>query len=613
MKSLFSLILGLLPLLLVGQSQPPEEDPTAAQYLLRGKAFLEEQDLAMALLAFEAARDRPFHQATTASIYLVGLTHYYLENWGEAQRHFAWLQQEFPRSRYEPEARYHLALMGLKSADQARQYQAIEALFSLTELSQLAYDADQALRAYLFYEANREDLRHWARRVRPEHQHLILEAWCFLRINEGEFLEATADYRAYQAAGGRPIPSLQRLLEGDQMVQFVEPDLSKICLFLPLHLDPLALDTIDWRDSLPSIPKKSRLALEFYEGFQLALETYLPLAGKKIFAEVIDSQRDSARIVDQMSYLDSLRPDLVVGDIFNQPSRVLGEWSETRGVPQIVPMSPSSSLVENRQYGFLAHPSASGHGLYAARFAREKLALKRVVVWSDGRKATEALAEAFVAGFDTLGGEVLKLTVDSVYSDSTRDLIQELVRSLRFQEVDGAYLPIQGNQEMAGLILGQMRLQDLAVQVMGGPHWWQRYETINREMKESYGLMFTTSYMIDKADPVYQTFEQAYLRQYQFPPSLYSVHGYDMGMYVAQMLDGFSYDNGQSLAAFLRNAPPYEGMHLTIDFQGTQQNQFVNIGTFGRDRIRKVNGPVRLEVDRLLPVSEEPTTTPANR
>ncbi|MEM7657341.1 MAG: ABC transporter substrate-binding protein [Bacteroidota bacterium] len=613
MKSLFGLMLGLLPLLSLAQPQPPEEDPTAVQYLLRGKAFLEEQDLAMALLAFEAARDRPFHQATTASIYFAGITHYYLEDFREARRHFSWLTDEYPQSRYQEEARYHLALMDLRQAQRGPQRQALETLFELTGSSALSYDADQALRQYFFYVADRQDLRYWARRVRPEHQGLILEAWCFLRINEGEFLQAVDDYRAYKATGGRPIASLQRLLEGDQMVQFVEEGLSKVCLFLPLHLDPMALDTVNWRDSLPVIPKKSRLALEFYEGFQLALETYLPLAEKNIFVEVIDTRRDSAQIVDHMSYLDSLRPDLVVGEIFNHPSRILGEWSETRGVPQIIPLSPSPSLVENRQYGFLAHPSASGHGLYAARFAREKLRLQRMAVWSDGRKATEALAEPFVAGFDTLGGEVLKLTVDSVYSDSTRDMIQDLVRSLRFQQVDGVYLPIQANQEMAGLILGQMRLQELDVKVIGGPHWWQRYETINREMKESYELMFTTSYMTEKEDPVYETFYQGYLKEYQFPPSMYSVHGYDMGMYVVQMLDGFSYDNGQSLAAFLRNAPPFQGMHLTVDFRGSQQNQFVNIGTFGKDRIRKLNGPIRLEVDRLQPLNNEAPETPAHR
>jgi ABC-type branched-subunit amino acid transport system substrate-binding protein len=327
----------------------------------------------------------------------------------------------------------------------------------------------------------------------------------------------------------------------------------------------------------------------------------LPLAEKKIFLHIKDTFRDSARTQEHLAYLDSLRPDLVVGEIFNQQSRVIGEWAEATGTPQIVPLSPTPSLAEGKSYVFLAHPSAAGHGSYMATYAFEQLKLNKVAVWTDQRRQTTELAEAFSSTFDTLGGEVIPLIVDSVYSDSAREEIRDLVRSLRFQQVDGVYLPIQGNQEMAGLILSQMRIADLNVKVMGGPHWWQQYENIDRELKESYELLFTTSYMNDKADPVYQTFYQNYLKAYQFPPSVYGFHGYDMGMYVAQALDGFDYRNGQSLAAYLRNYPAYQGIHLAFDFRGKQQNQFVNIGKFGNERVEKVNAPQRIDLKRLFP------------
>ena len=77
-----------------------------------------------------------------------------------------------------------------------------------------------------------------------------------------------------------------------------------------------------------------------------------------------------------------------------EQSEVLGEWSESHWTPQIVPLSPAQSLVENKSQVFLAHPTAEDHGFAMAEYAWDTLQLNRVAIWTDQRKFETCLGRS---------------------------------------------------------------------------------------------------------------------------------------------------------------------------------------------------------------------------
>jgi branched-chain amino acid transport system substrate-binding protein len=343
-------------------------------------------------------------------------------------------------------------------------------------------------------------------------------------------------------------------------------------------------------DSLLSsgIAPQSQPALRFYEGFRLAVADFERHARKRLYLRIFDSRGDSLTTASLLDELDALSPDLVVGDFYGAPLEQLARWAESRATPQVVPLSSSSQLVAWRQQVFLAHPTIYTHGAVSARYAFDSLGLRRVAVWTDSLPGTEALAEAFMNTFDTLGGEVIRLQVDSAFHPEMQDDIRSTLHSLRFQQVDGMYLPLLGQQETAGLILSQMRTMNLDYPVLGSPHWWSRYDNIDRDLKESYGLVFSTGYLTERDDPRFKEFYTRYLQQYALPPDEFAVQGYDLGRYLLQLLDQYRYGT-VPLATYLRQAPPFRGLHLDLEFQGQQSNQLVNLGAYLEGGVRRVN------------------------
>lgn len=588
------ILAGLLLLLgsgyitaLAQQALPKNED--AIQLLYEGKQALNQKRYSHALSLFEQAANFPFNRSTTTAIYLAGIASMYQGNTDKAQRYFHHLIQAYPRSRYVEEARYHRALMLLRSDWEDRRRAGLSELIYLIDNAysiSIVRDALDAVRHYLFYQASTSYLERLYEVLADHHRLMLAEALCYRKVVSGEKEQAELFYEQYLREEGEDSPFLQQLFQHNTLTPtHAAPGKVHIAIALPLYLDDYLIKYAE------DIPQKTKPWLEFYEGFQMGVEQYSRGAAKEYYLRVIDTRRDSATIVQNLYQLDAFRPDIVVGDIFNQSSAYISEWAESRGVPQIVPMSPTFE-VKHKSHTFLAHPSLETRATRMAEFARDVLQLKTVAVWSDQKRHSETFARAFAATFDTLGGEVLWVRVDSIYDrgpdeGGAKYEIPDSLFRLRLQQVEGMYVPI-GNEAICGLILSQLAALDWNVKVMGTSHW-KSYKRIDRELKEKYGLIFTSSSSYNPALAAYREFYTQYLKEYDYPPSDFCLQGFDLGMYIAKVMDLYDYSWGMPLSAYIRTQSYYEGIHIHYYWGGSQSNQFVNINEYHPAGIRKLN------------------------
>ncbi|MEL6841698.1 MAG: ABC transporter substrate-binding protein, partial [Bacteroidota bacterium] len=437
-------------------------------------------------------------------------------------------------------------------------------------------------------------------RAQLSQKRLFLVPLVYRMVEEGRREDAESYYGDFMWMGGDEIPYVDRLL-AEEVVRpaYAERSVVKLALVLPAFYEQMNPFEID---SLPEIPGKSKVALEFYEGFEAALEEYEQEGQKKVFVRVLDSQRDSLITEEVVNTLQEFRPDLVIGDVYNQQSIQLSQWAETMRVPQIVPLSPTYELVAGKQHTFLAHPAVGEHGVRMALFARDSLKLQKVAVWSDQRYATDLLASSFRNTFLALGGEVVDFVVDSTFNRQAVKDIEQLVREMGASQADGVYIPILSNEETCGLIFSLMDkfYNARKLKVMGSPHWWLRYKNIDRELKDRYGVYFSSSYLVEQDNESYRDFYRDYTRQFGFPPSQYAVQGYDLGQYLLSILDDYQFSSGESLTEYLRQYPVFNGIHTNFEFAGGQSNQFVNIGQFQPEGIVKVNDKPTLDLYELF-------------
>lgn len=551
-------------------------DTTAINFVDQGKYFLEIGNPELALDAFRAAFNRPTHQLSSTALYFWGLSAFKQENMAESELIFRQFLDLYSDSRYTEDARYHLSRSLLDSWQDTTAFTAFQDLLYLKDSAStllLRQDANMVLQHYLYFDAENHRLKYIIERLPLSYQLFMLDALAYRYYQDEDMEEIQQMYGFFKEKHNYYSPFIERMFLEEKVVRYVDPGILKLAVVLPAKLGDR------WVDST-SIPRAKTLTLDYYEGLVSGLNEYIRIDSNKVYIEVLDSKRDSLTTEVILQRLDVLQPDLVVGDIYNTQSKIITEWAESRSIPQIVPLSPTRSLAQEKTQVFVAHPSAREHGQSMALYASGYLNLKKVAVFRDGTNSTEQLAFAFKENFETLGGEVVDVKIPSEYSSTTAKKIVKEVKKLSREGVKGVYIPIQGNQESAGLVLSQMKALDFKMKVMGGPHWWNRYNTVDRELKNSYGLICSTSYFVDDQDAEYQNFYKTYLQKFQFPPSQYAVQGYDMGLYLMEIIEKYPHGQGDDLASFIRNYPPFYGIHLNIDFRGQQVNQSVNLLQF---------------------------------
>ncbi|MEL6134375.1 MAG: hypothetical protein AAFR59_13520, partial [Bacteroidota bacterium] len=306
--------------------------------------MLRSQDYPEALDAFDEAIGEKLHRSTTTALYYAGLSAYYANYADVAKENFEKLVIGFPESRYVEEAEYHLALIRM---GKSREYDKVEGLVKLVEIADqspepsLMDDALGHVQQSLFTDFSVEKLRGIEDRFPKSWRVYVKEAIIFKLLQEGNLEEAKTQYEIFKKTGNEESEFLTNILgtdEGEEPQTLFEPNIIRLALFLPLYLD----DTNNLFNR--EIPSKNRLALEFMEGFQMAIDAFDTTSGKQLYVELLDSQRDTARTRFLLERLDQLVPTLVVGDIYNAQTRILSEWAESRGVPMVVPLSPTPGL-----------------------------------------------------------------------------------------------------------------------------------------------------------------------------------------------------------------------------------------------------------------------------
>ncbi|MEO1414329.1 MAG: hypothetical protein AAFW00_03580 [Bacteroidota bacterium] len=564
-------------------------DPDAEQSITEGRRLLRSKDYPEALDAFDAAIGEKMHRSTTMALYYAGLAAYYANYDDVAKENFEKLVIGFPESRYVEEAEYHLALIRMHKA---REYDKVEGLVKLTEIADISSDPalqDDALvhiQEALFTQFSIEKLKGIEARFPKSWRVYVKEAIIFKLVQEGNLEEAKTQFEVFQKTGNDESEFLTKILgtnEVEDPQTLFEPNIIRLALSLPLYLDETS--NLFNRE----IPGKNRLGLEFMEGFQMAIDEFDTTKGKQLYVELFDSQRDTSQTRLSLDRLDQLVPTLVVGDIYNAQTRILSEWAESRGVPMVVPLSPTPDLVEGKQFTFLGHPSSETHGRRMADYAYDVLGLDRVYVFTDGGGATQNLAIHFADQFILKGGMIDTLNFNSDYELAVKQ-IPKLVGEITDDSTgSGVYIPVMGNEEAAGLIINVLRQRNKLMPVMGSPHFRSSYNAIPRDIKESYELIFSTSHLQNPEDCNFEALRQSYLQKYGYPPSNFVVQGYDLGKFILGKLETYDPSLGFGLDALLRASVPYESLHIPYYFSGKQSNQSVNIAQYQEGGVRRVN------------------------
>lgn len=317
-----------------------------------------------------------------------------------------------------------------------------------------------------------------------------------------------------------------------------------------------------------AIPDKSQLALQFYAGVRLAAERLSRSGGPDIQLDVVDTQLSDQEFRYAMQHPLLLDAEVIIGPIRPSHVSLLAPQAIARRQIVVSPESTNSGLVTRFPDFIQINPGLRAHceGILehaSARYPADQMLLlckareaERLSYFQDARRrrGEQPLRELIIpdqsnnlAGIDLRAGIPMgKRIVYMVPSWSSQDFVNALLVKLRADKVDAV--------------------------VYGMPQWAD-FEQIDPEYLSDCRVHIPKAYHIDYGRPEVRAFQQQFYEQYATIPNEHAFNGYDIALFVGQMLRNWGLSFPEKL-----DQTPYQGLRSTFRFRPVAAGQVSDTG-----------------------------------
>lgn len=562
-------VLSCIVLPVYGQAPVPEE-AKARELFEMGKRYLKTGNPEDAATTLEQVDKTKFNTVSTAAIYLSGIAWLEAGQKDKAMAKFNRILNYYSESRYANEARYHKAMLLMQ--DTATREYGLKMMMDASDQSKdrtLQGLARDAISKFLYYETDVPFLVYYLKVVRESYKNLVAEALAWQYLELRQFGEIPAILNRVDSTGKRLSPRLKAIRDkcaGLKSQETPREQKLSIALMMPFFANE--------QDSANPVSVRSLVSAEFLEGMQMAIRDKQVPFPLTIDLSAWDVKRDSAQARKILNREFEKDPaDIVIGSYYNNESRVIADWCERNKVLHIVPYSPETYLTQDRKYVCLASPALVTHARKMADYAVNKMGYKKIAVFTSDERITKLLAAEFSAKATALKAVLVEKKY-SINPDKAQAQIPDLVKALSGQGIDAIYIP-DGNEEMAGLILTNMKLNRIQAAILGSPEF-RNFRAIDREVMDHFLILFSDAvYEMNNPDQA-EALIRRYAEEYNQRLTLNVMRGYDLMNWIIAMVSRTDV-KPEAKNEWFRGEFSYKGVNQHFHFGTHSDNQSVFI------------------------------------
>ncbi len=222
----------------------------------------------------------------------------------------------------------------------------------------------------------------------------------------------------------------------------------------------------------------------------------------------------------------------LIGEVASTRSIFGASVAQKYKVPMITPSATNPKVTEVGEYIFRSCFVDETQGRAMAKFARERLKLKRIAVMKDMKSDFSlGFSEFFEKTFKDLGGEIV--LVESYQSEDS-DFKAQLTQ-IRSQNADGLFIP--GYYTAASLIAVQARQLGIKSILLGGDGW-ESERLVELGKEAIVGSYFSTKFTAgNKKDPLVKSFVERFQKRFNEIPDGVAAAGYDAALLMIHALE----------------------------------------------------------------------------
>ncbi|MBA3647867.1 MAG: amino acid ABC transporter substrate-binding protein [Chitinophagales bacterium] len=317
-----------------------------------------------------------------------------------------------------------------------------------------------------------------------------------------------------------------------------------VALFLPFESGKIYI-----RDLLKGnffIPDETQLAVEYYQGLLLALDSLKSL-GLQLKLLAYDSG-DSVHLLSILKNDEIKTADLIMGPVLNNRLQVVEKFSSENKIYLLSPYSAMVVSKEPNSFYLMANATLQSHCQKIESYLEKNYAGKKVFLIHRNRESDLELAGFFK---NDRPSEAQKIQYME-FTDSTVNNYKNLKDSLSALDKN-IVIVASSDEPFANSVIKQLShlSEDYEVEVYGMPTW-NKCTFISQAALDKININISSSFWLDKDGKAAKFFKDKYVSKFNLSPTENAVRGYDQMMFFGNlMLGGMAADSDINKTATL--------------------------------------------------------------
>ena len=360
-----------------------------------------------------------------------------------------------------------------------------------------------------------------------------------------------------------------------------------IAFFLPFHADEAnSLDVEKIIKGDVQLPNKTSVALEFYEGALLAIDSLKKLKlNAKIFVYDIDD-KDSLNISNILKKPELGEMDLMIGPLYGSSFMPIAAFAKEHNIAIVSPFTQINKILFNNPFVSKVCPSINLQVEQMAHFVVDTFKTQNIILVNNGSVKEVSFLNTFKA---KANADIIKAGFppsDSVKEGYGLGGIQSLLSSTK---VNVVIMPSNNQSVVTDYISKLNVMRDKYKIVLFGLQSWMNYDNLDFEYLNNLSLHIPSNIFIDYSKTPTQNFIKKYRDTYKTEPDTYVFQGFDISYcFINSLL--------QNGSGFLKNLPEvnYQGFGSNYTFsqfpsESGFENKFVYILKYQDYQLMKAN------------------------
>jgi LysM repeat protein/ABC-type branched-subunit amino acid transport system substrate-binding protein len=335
-----------------------------------------------------------------------------------------------------------------------------------------------------------------------------------------------------------------------------------VAFFLPFHADEA--NSIEMEALLKGesqFPNKTKVALQFYEGALLAIDSLKKLKlNAKIFVFDVDDS-DSVNMLTLLKKPELLAMDLIIGPLYGSSFMPVAKFAKENGIAIVSPFTQVNKILFENPYVCKVSPSITLQIEKMAGYVVDSFQTQNIVLVNGGGLAKDL---SFYNSFKKTANDLL-IQRGALKADSIKEAkgLAGLQAMLSTTKINVVVLPSSNQSFVTDFISKLYSMRDKYKIVLFGLQSWINYDNLDFEYLNGISLHVPSNHFIDYENVTTRKFVLDYRAKFKTEPELFSYQGFDVTFFFLNALN----QNGSGL---LNNISQLKYTGIETNYQFSQ-------------------------------------------